>query len=337
MATSALELFLIALVYIVQTETNAQVIPLPVELHTTVYLPCSCPICPESTSGVQWYRSSNQNTFIQDGEALAWWSEGITGGSQGFGIKDDFSMTIVSVNLIDQHEQELYRCIVTPYGGAAECEHDVKLELYAKPESSPVIKYIRHNNGFNVTCSISNVFPMTFPIFTTKEGKRTASNNSDGTYNTAVTHLFPANEKDTTIECLYSALNFKSIASLGLFIVDDDILGQPEDENTTEKNKTHTNFRHTPSGLWMVWINLTTEVIFFIIIIVYAIKTGRVLFISDEHHGENGKEEETAKSTWNMLFGKLSCAVTLTIKITLLIILVAYLATTRCSFEAGGH
>ncbi|XP_030834393.1 uncharacterized protein LOC105441778 [Strongylocentrotus purpuratus] len=238
MATSALELFLIALVYIVQTETNAQVIPLPVELHTTVYLPCSCPICPESTSGVQWYRSSNQNTFIQDGEALAWWSEGITGGSQGFGIKDDFSMTIVSVNLIDQHEQELYRCIVTPYGGAAECEHDVKLELYAKPESSPVIKYIRHNNGFNVTCSISNVFPMTFPIFTTKEGKRTASNNSDGTYNTAVTHLFPANEKDTTIECLYSALNFKSIASLGLFIVDDDILGQPEDENTTEKNKT---------------------------------------------------------------------------------------------------
>eukprot|EP00057_Strongylocentrotus_purpuratus_P007794 XP_011662268.1 PREDICTED: uncharacterized protein LOC105437411 [Strongylocentrotus purpuratus] len=215
-------------------------------------------------------------------------------------------MTIVSVNPIHQQEQEWYRCIVTPYGGAAECTHDVKLEIYAKPDSSPVIKYIRHNNGFNVTCSISNVFPITFPLLTTKEGNRTASNNGDGTFNTTVTHFFPADEKDTTIQCLYSILNFSGIASL--HIVNSSTIDQPEKEDTMEKNMTHTDFRCTPSGLWMAWMILVIEVLVFIVL-AYAIKTGRVLFKStlrktirntndlpqDEHYDESSKEDEPEK------------------------------------------
>ena len=58
----------------------------------------------------------------------------------------------------------------------------------------------------------------------------------------------------------------------------------------------------------------------------------------DEHHGENSKEEEPPKFTRNVLLGKLSCAViTLIVQITALILLVAYLATVRCSIESGGQ
>lgn len=104
-------------------------ISFPAELHTTVDLPCSCPICPYSTDAVQWYRSSDTDGFVKDGDAIAWWYLGETGSSQGFGIKDDFSMSIYSVNLTNKG---LYRCDVTPSFGAAECTHDVKLDIYGK-------------------------------------------------------------------------------------------------------------------------------------------------------------------------------------------------------------
>ena len=67
-----------------------------------------------------------------------------------------------------------------------------------------MIEYIRQTNGFNVTCSISNVFPMTFPILTNEEENgavyinRDSTYNTDGTFNTTVTYWFPANEKDTS-------------------------------------------------------------------------------------------------------------------------------------------
>lgn len=108
--------------------------------------------------------------------------------------------------------------------------------LPANPDSPPVLKYILRTNGVNVTCSISNVFPMAFPTLTTKEGKTTASNNSDGTYNTTVNHLFPANEKDTTIECIYSNRNFRSISFLR--IVDNETIGNPREEDMMENNMT---------------------------------------------------------------------------------------------------
>ena len=59
-------------------------------------------------------------------------------------------MTIVSVNLIDQHDQELYRCIVTPLGGAAECTHDVKLELYGKYIFCSLLSCFKLNIYFEV-------------------------------------------------------------------------------------------------------------------------------------------------------------------------------------------
>lgn len=247
-------------------------------------------------------------------------------------------MIMPNVNLTNKG---LYRCIVTPAGGANECTHDVKLKIYANPNISLVIEYIRETKRFNVTCSISNVFPKTFPKLTTKGENETTGlhKNKDGTYNTAVTNLFPANEMDTTIECLYSNLNFKNIASLridGSYTID-----QPENEDTMAKNMTYTNIRYTPSGLWMVWIILIIEVLL-LIVIVCAIKNGRELCNlnlrrtirnntdehHEEHHGESSKDDEPAKSLKNLLFGKLCCAViTITIQITIVILLVAYLAT----------
>lgn len=112
------------------SETNGQIITVPAELHTSIDLPCICPICPESIFAVQWYKSSRSDVYVQDGKALAWWYEGETGSSQGFGIKDDFSMMIY--NLTDKHDQELYRCIISLVSGAAECTHDVKLGIYGK-------------------------------------------------------------------------------------------------------------------------------------------------------------------------------------------------------------
>eukprot|EP00057_Strongylocentrotus_purpuratus_P009306 XP_011663780.1 PREDICTED: uncharacterized protein LOC105438103 [Strongylocentrotus purpuratus] len=228
-------------------------ITVPVQLHTTGKLPCGCPVSQESTISVQWYESSNSDVFVKDGEALAWWYEGDTGSSQGFGIKDDFSMVMYSVNVTNGG---LYRCIVTPVDSRIRCTHDVKLIIFANPDTSPVIEYNRQTNGFNVTCSISNVFPMTFPILTTKEGNRTAFINSDGTYNTTVTNWFAANETDITIACLYSNLNFTIMSSLR--IIDSDSINQ----NTT----------HTDLVLWMVWIIPIIGVLFFVVI-VYAIKT----------------------------------------------------------------
>lgn len=99
------------------------------ELHTTVGLPCNCPICPQSTDAVQWYISSKSDEFVKDGDALAWWFEGETGSELGFGIKDDFSMSMYSVNLTNKG---LYRCEVTQSLGAAVCTHDVKLDIYGK-------------------------------------------------------------------------------------------------------------------------------------------------------------------------------------------------------------
>lgn len=110
------------------SETNAQMMNVQVELHTTVGLSCRCPSCPESTVAVQWYRSSDPDAFIKDGKALAWWYEGETGSSQGFGITDDFSMIMYSVNITNKG---LYRCIATPYDGA-ECTSDAKLGIYGK-------------------------------------------------------------------------------------------------------------------------------------------------------------------------------------------------------------
>eukprot|EP00057_Strongylocentrotus_purpuratus_P023501 XP_011677975.1 PREDICTED: uncharacterized protein LOC105444876 [Strongylocentrotus purpuratus] len=174
---------------------------------------------------------------------------------------------------------------------------------------------------------------------TTKEGKRTASNNSDGTYNTSVTHLLPTNENNTIIECSYSNLNFKSIASLR-------IVGRDTIDLNTTDDTDDTDCRPRPSGLWMVWIILITEVIFFIVI---AIKTGCVLLDralckttenskddvgQNEHLGENSKVEEPAKSTRVMLFIKRTCAViSLTVNTIVFILLVAYLTTAKCLNE----
>lgn len=120
----------LSIVLIHLSEKNGQITTVPVELLTTEYFPCRCLICPESTALVQWYRSSNSDAFIKDGKAIAWWSEGATGTSQGFGIKNDFSMIIY--NLTDQHNNKFYRCIVSPVGGAAACTHDIKLSIYGK-------------------------------------------------------------------------------------------------------------------------------------------------------------------------------------------------------------
>ena len=52
----------------------------------------------------------------------------------------------------------------------------------------------------------------------------------------------------------------------------------------------------------------------------------------DEHQRESSEEEEPAKSMPNLLFGKLSFVIIpLAFQITVLILLVAYLATARCS------
>ena len=104
-----------------------------------------------------------------------------------------------------------------------------------------MIESIQQNNGFNVTCSITNVFPITFPTLTSNEGNGTARvnrniTNRDGTFNTSVTHWFPANEKNTTIECQYSYMNFTIMSSL--HIDGSNTINQPEEENRMEKNMT---------------------------------------------------------------------------------------------------
>lgn len=114
--------------YLFISEINGQIIAVPVQLYSTVDLPCICPFCPESTISVQWFRSSSSDTFIQDGNALAWWFEGDAGSSLGFGIKDDYSMVMHSVNLTNEG---LYRCFAATVG-ADECRHDVKLSIYGK-------------------------------------------------------------------------------------------------------------------------------------------------------------------------------------------------------------
>ena len=88
---------------------------------------------------------------------------------------------------------------------------------------------------------------MTFPILTTKEGNGTEFINRDGTYNTTVTHWFPANEKGTTIECLYSNLNFKSMSSLR--IVDSDNI----DQNTTRKH-IHNTYIYIYIYIYIIYI-----------------------------------------------------------------------------------
>ncbi|XP_063959441.1 uncharacterized protein LOC135155027 [Lytechinus pictus] len=182
--------------------------------------------------------------------------------------------------LTPQHNKQLFRCLVVPADGSEDCTHDATLHIYAKPEEPPAIEYTRHSDqtgGCNVTCSISHVFPLTFPVFGSKEenGSKGILLNNDGTFNTNVTTYFSRVDGDTTIECLYSLRNFKSKSSLR--IVDyGDISERDGEEDCVDKNNTDSNFRCRSPGLWLLWTILIMEVLL-VVLISYTIMIGRLL------------------------------------------------------------